>query len=879
MATIIGNARNNRLVGTLQNDDLYGLNGNDQLVGLDGDDNLEGGKNKDVLDGGHGNDILIGDSGNDQLMGGTGADRLDGGSGKDWLSGGMGNDILLGGDGNDILQGSSTLSDGELDTLVGGAGVDTFVLGSYFGILYGDRTPSTSDTGSYALIKDFNPDQDVIQLGGALSHYILKDAPSGLPSGTGIYRDRPGDQPDELVGIVEGKTNLDLNNPYFRFQSLPAIRLSQVNQGMGGFVINSEAELDPSGYSVSDAGDVNGDGLDDLIVGAYGVDPDGNIVGKSYVLFGKTDSNPVNLNQMALGGDRFEINGEAADDHSGYSVSGAGDVNGDGLDDLIVGAYGALPHGKSYVVFGKADDTPVNLNQVALGSGGFVINGEATGGYSGASVSGAGDVNGDGLDDLIVGDPIGNSGEPNKHSFGKSYVVFGKANGSAVSLSQIAAGKGGFAINGEVAFGYSGHSVSSAGDVNGDGLKDVIIGAPYVDPYENSSGRSYVVFGKTDGNLVDLNQIAAGVGGFAINGETTNNLSGYSVSGAGDVNGDGLDDLIVGMHDFSRGEGVFSKSYVVFGKTDGNLVNLNQVATDVGGFAINSEAADDGSGKAVSGAGDVNGDGLDDLIVGAPYGADWTGLTKSYLVFGKADGNAINLSEVAAGIGGFSINSSDVGSFDMSVSGAGDVNGDGFDDLITRMPDNDPNGTAYSKSYVIYGGDFTQSVTQQGQAGDDRLKGSALADNLIGGLGHDTLIGNGGRDVLYGGGGDDVIAIRDTNFTRISGGTGNDTLRIDGRGVTLDLTKIANNRISGIEQIDLTGTGKNSLMFSRLEMLALSDESNQLVVRGNAGDTIVSLGQGWVMSGSTSLGNNIFVQYTAQGATLLVDADINRVIS
>ncbi|OJA03021.1 integrin alpha, partial [Bathymodiolus thermophilus thioautotrophic gill symbiont] len=118
---------------------------------------------------------------------------------------------------------------------------------------------------------------------------------------------------------------------------------------------------------------------------------------------------------------------------SGYSVSSAGDVNGDGLDDLIVGAYQADPDnksdaGKSYVVFGKVDKNAVNLS--ALGTGGFVINGESAGDNSGISVSSAGDVNGDGLDDLIVGayqaDP------DNKSNAGKSYVVFGKTNGSAV---------------------------------------------------------------------------------------------------------------------------------------------------------------------------------------------------------------------------------------------------------------------------------------------------------------------------------------------------------------------------------------------------------------------------------------------------------------
>ena len=131
---------------------------------------------------------------------------------------------------------------------------------------------------------------------------------------------------------------------------------------------------------------------------------------------------PIELAGVVAGKGGFVMNGIDPEDFSGRSVSGAGDVNGDGLADVIVGARNADPGGKSYVVFGKADWTPVNLADVAAGSGGFVMNGIDPGDGSGFSVSGAGDVNGDGLADVIVGaygaDPGGNS------AAGESYVVF-----------------------------------------------------------------------------------------------------------------------------------------------------------------------------------------------------------------------------------------------------------------------------------------------------------------------------------------------------------------------------------------------------------------------------------------------------------------------
>ncbi|MCH7799446.1 MAG: FG-GAP repeat protein [Planctomycetes bacterium] len=494
--------------------------------------------------------------------------------------------------------------------------------------------------------------------------------------------------------------------------ALPPVNLSDVAAGTGGFVINGIDTGDVSGVSVSGAGDVNGDGLADLIVGAFRGDPGGNIyAGESYVVFGKADTTPVCLEDVVAGSGGFVINGIDPFDFSGLSVSGAGDVNGDGLADLIVGAPRADPGGnhragESYVVFGKADTAPVSLADIVAGTGGFVINGNDTHDSSGHSVSGAGDVNGDGLADLIVGAPSWDY--RGNFTAGESYVVFGKADTAAVNLSDVAAGTGGFVINGIDHYDRSGWSVSGAGDVNGDGLADLIVGTRYAEPDDNlRSGESYVVFGKADTAPVSLADIVAGTGGFVINGVDAFDYSGRSVSGAGDVNGDGLADLIVGAaRAVPGGNNYAGESYVVFGKAGTTPVNLADVVAGSGGFVINGIDPYDRLGYSVSAAGDVNGDGLADLIVGA-WSADPGGNSsagESYVVLGKADTAAVNLSDVAAGAGGFVINGIDPGDMSgFSVSGAGDVNGDGLTDLIVGAHHGDPGGNSNAgESYVIF---------------------------------------------------------------------------------------------------------------------------------------------------------------------------------
>jgi hypothetical protein len=503
----------------------------------------------------------------------------------------------------------------------------------------------------------------------------------------------------------------------------PVVQLSSLD-GSTGFRLDGVSRSDKSGYSVSAAGDVNGDGIDDVLIGATQTDFNGTNSGSTYVVFGSHSPFVSAIGLTSLNGSTgFRLDGANGREGVGQQVSAAGDVNGDGIDDLLIGAKtadfnGEINTGSTYVVFGRRSPevfaSTIELSSLN-GSTGFRLVGATENDNSGRSVSAAGDVNGDGVDDLLIGAPYADfNGEINT---GFTYVVLGRPSpevfASTIELSSLN-GSTGFRLDGEAADGRSGRSVSAAGDVNGDGVDDLLIGAPYTDPNGDSSGSTYVVFGRPSpevfASTIDLASLN-GSTGFRLDGVSSGDHSGASVSTAGDVNGDGIDDLLIAADDANPNDFKHAGStYVVFGRRspDGfaSTIELSSLNGSTG-FRLDGEAEEDYSGISVSAAGDVNGDGIDDLLIGAYY-ASHNGLERassSYVVFGSTSsfGPVIDLSSLD-GSTGFRLDG--VAEYDysgFSVSAAGDVNADGIDDVLIGAYQADPNGDSSGSTYVVFG--------------------------------------------------------------------------------------------------------------------------------------------------------------------------------
>jgi glycosylphosphatidylinositol phospholipase D len=336
-----------------------------------------------------------------------------------------------------------------------------------------------------------------------------------------------------------------------------------------GRVVDGFANNTWLGEIVTIVGDVNKDGYDDIAISS--VDWNG-LQGRVWLVWGKPRAEaatPLYVNTPDAS-EFVEITGEAIANYFGQTLAG-GDFNHDGFSDLLISAVGYSNFtGRSYIVWGHNGTWPDKFNAIDIGEtvDGVKITGEA-GSYSGNNVANAGDVNHDGKTDLIIGTP---GASPSSRMYaGCAYIVFGKDSRTwpTINLDSFTSADG-IIINGAAAGSYLGFGVSGNVDVNGDNTADVIMSANYATPdaMRINAGITYVMFGSaTLPAIIETSTFFDGTKGFKLLGEKTNDYSGWPVSGASDVNGDRIGDIIIGAYQWDQDiiTADAGRSYVVFG--------------------------------------------------------------------------------------------------------------------------------------------------------------------------------------------------------------------------------------------------------------------------------------------------------------------------
>jgi Ca2+-binding RTX toxin-like protein len=700
-------------------------------------------------------------------------------------------------------------------------------------------------------------------LGDSTQEIIIDGLNAGDRAGAavGSIADLSGDGRAEILVGAPGQdftAKLDAGAGYALWGDAAAggIDLGDPTGGAGngvGYIIRGEAAGDAAGSAMLSIGDLNGDGRAEVLVSAPGSDSGGLDSGAAYVVFGKASDNAVNLTSVTAGTGGFRIKGAGKNERAGEALGVLGDQNADGKSEVLVGAAGSEAGGKDsgavYVVFGKSTGTQVNLG--SLGATGYRITGQVGEG-AGSSVTGLGDVNGDGRADMLVGTTSG----------GHAYVVFGKAGTAEVLLSDVAAGTGGYMITPELPDDLAGMTVTGGRDLNRDGVMDLVIGTPHEGEGGTDAGAVYVVWGGGH-TAVDLSLVAQGIGGAKIVGDA-GSLLGSAVALAGDVDLDGTSDLILGAP--GAGESVSVLYAPALWQPDANIYGTN--AGDVIGLGYGGLHVVDDLGNEIYGLG-----GDDSITAGA--GADRVDGGDGFdTIEGGAGDNTLQGSAdddvLTAGAGNDSLDGGT--GTDAMAGGLGDdiYVVDDASDLVTEVAGE---GRDTVEAWVDYAlGDEVEALTLLGGAhlghgnaldnrltatlGNNALYGGTGADTLIGAAGSDSLDGQTGADSMEGGAGNDLYVVDSLgDVVTEASGAGSDTIR-----AALDWTLGAN--VEGLELNGAAVRGEGNGLANRLVANAVSSTllgmAGNDTLTGGAGDDSLDGGTG-ADSMAGGVGNDLYI--------------------
>ncbi len=635
---------------------------------------------------------------------------------------------------------------------------------------------------------------------------------------------------------------------------MPKIYLSSTLLAGGGYRLLPEGVGDFAPGSLGGllgswtaGADFNADGQVDIVVGAAGSDDKDIDAGRVYVTLAPGSA--------TLGDTLTEviIDGVLAGDQAGAAVATITSMNADSVPDILIGAPGlnlsGADAGGAYVVWGSAVADGIDLGDLqASGGPGFVIKGQAAGDHAGEALAAIGSLNGDARADIVIG---ASGNDACGADAGAAYVVWGKSSTGPVALANVALGTGGYRITGENAGDGVGKTVAAMGDLNGDGKQEVLLGAAGNDAGGNNAGAVYVAWGQATGTEVNLDNVAAGTGGFKVSGSANQGL-GSAVAAVGDLNNDGLVDVLAGTR-------LGDVAYVIFGKNNGSSLSTAQLAAGIGGFAITAETGRSLAGMTVAGGIDLNHDGVADFVIGAPHDNEGgTDAGAVYVIWGGGSGT-VDLNLIAQGIGGTKI-VGDAGSLTgASVQIIADANGDGSPDLLIGssgaggaqvsvlyapaewLPGPEVYGTGGADNIVpgygfphtvgdaadnifAYGGNDTISAA----GGDDTIDGGDGNDQIDAGDGNDEVLASAGIDTVHGGAGDDVISLSDAGGT-VWGDSGNDALTGGAAADQID---------AGDGMNVLQGGGGNDALSSGIGNDVLDGGSGADTMTGGAGDDI-----------------------------------------